>query len=166
MQLIKASLVSNSTLSLISVALGFPPRLLAASAQSFNLRKNPHIQACIFESYLASLHDEHGPVVLRKFLRAIYDPILPAVVEGFKPFHTTQLAMEASINYVGLLMEWNMQKGFAGSRMVDFSQERNSGKDEATWTVYCQYSDDTVEDLTASRTTTGAQSTVQRAKNE
>lgn len=120
----------------------------------------------MFESYLATIHEEQGPVVLRKFLREIYDPILPAVVEAFRPFHTHQSALEPSINYVGLLMEWQMKKGFAGKRRLAFTQEANVGKDLPTWTVKCQYEEVTTQEFGEPKVTTGSHSTAKMAKYE
>ncbi|GAA5933749.1 ribonuclease III domain-containing protein [Sporobolomyces koalae] len=164
--LVKAALVANSTLALISVNLGLPPRLLCASAQAFQCRNNPSIQACMFESYLATLHDEQGPTVLRAFIRSIYDPFLPLVIEAFRPFHSHQSTLEPTMNYIGILMEWKVQRGFAGSRNLEFAQRMNDRKDQAAWIVDCTFTDSTRPEFIEPRTTSGSQSSVQRAKNE
>ncbi|GAA5850954.1 hypothetical protein JCM3766R1_003955 [Sporobolomyces carnicolor] len=165
--LVKAVLVANSTLALISEALGLPPRLLSAAAQAKQFRTNPYIQACLFESFLATLHDEQGPVVLRQFLRQVYEPILAVAVETYRPFHShsDQVALDPSINYVGRLMEWKVQKGFGGCRTLDFASRRNDKIDQTTWTVECIISDSTVPELFEPKMTSAGHSSVKGAKN-
>ncbi|GAA6017316.1 hypothetical protein JCM11491_000627 [Sporobolomyces phaffii] len=166
--LVKAALVANTTLSLISVALGLPPRLLSATAQAHQFRTNPHIQACMFEAFLATLHDEQGPVVLREFLRAIYAPLLPVVIETFRPFHAHDqhgIALAPAVNYVGLLMEWKVAKGRQGARRLEFTQHQSGRPDQATWVVECRVVDDAVAELAQGKAWNGTHSSVRGAKN-
>ncbi|GAA5984872.1 hypothetical protein JCM5350_002591 [Sporobolomyces pararoseus] len=165
--LVKASLVANTTLALISEALGLPPQLLSAAAQARQFRTNPNIQACMFESFLATLHDEQGPIIVRKFLRAIYEPLLPVAVETYRPFHahSDQVALDPSINYVGRLMEWKVQKGFNGSRTLNFEKRASDKPHEATWQVECFISDLTSPEYIEPKMFTGSHSSVKGAKN-
>ncbi|GAA5929083.1 hypothetical protein JCM1841_005135 [Sporobolomyces salmonicolor] len=164
--LAKACLVANATLSLLSTALGFPPQLRAASAQLHNLRANSGIQACMFEAYLATLHDEHGPAVLRAFVRAVYDPLLPVVVEALRPFHVNQAALSAQVNYVGLVMEWKAQRGVAAERRVEFVERESGAGTQARWTVDCTVCDSADPTLAHPKTLSGSASTVKKAKME
>ncbi|CEQ41605.1 SPOSA6832_03339 [Sporobolomyces salmonicolor] len=165
-QLAKACLVANATLSLLSTALGFPPQLRAASAQLHNLRANSGIQACMFEAYLATLHDEHGPAVLHAFVRAVYDPLLPVVVEALRPFHVNQAALSAQVNYVGLVMEWKAQRGVAAERRVEFVERESGAGTQARWTVDCTVCDSADPTLAHPKTLSGSASTVKKAKME
>lgn len=98
----KSVLVCNLTLSLLAVSFHLEKQILSAVAQAYSHMTNPYIQACIFESAIAALYEEHGADALRDFLRAIYSQLLPVVVEALRPFYTSQ-AEDAlpSRNFVG-----------------------------------------------------------------
>ncbi|GAA5888072.1 hypothetical protein JCM5296_005425 [Sporobolomyces johnsonii] len=164
--LAKSCLVANATLARLSTALGFPPQLRAASAQLYNFRANAGIQACMFEAYLATLHAEQGPAVLRAFLRALYDPLLPAVVEALRPFHVNEAAVSAQVNYVGLAMEWKVQRGAAAGRTVEFAERESGAGTQARWTVDCTVCDAADPTLAQPTTLSGSASTVKKAKME
>ncbi|GAA5912303.1 ribonuclease III domain-containing protein [Sporobolomyces salmoneus] len=165
--LVKASLIANTTLALISEALGLPPRLLSAAAQAKQFKSNTYIRACMFESFLATLQEEQGPVALRKFLRGIYDPILGIAVETYRPFHShsKQVASDPSISYVNKMMEWKTEKGHAGDRTLDWVKRASGRPDQATWIVECMFKDEADPKSCEPRTTSGSHSSVRGAKN-
>uniref|UniRef100_A0A0K3C5I1 BY PROTMAP: gi/342319282/gb/EGU11231.1/ Metallopeptidase MepB [Rhodotorula glutinis ATCC 204091] n=2 Tax=Rhodotorula toruloides TaxID=5286 RepID=A0A0K3C5I1_RHOTO len=82
--LVKATLVSNQTLAIISSRLGFPSQLRAAAAQLYQLRINPLVQASMFEAYLAQLHIEKGHSAFQSFVTSLYSSLVPVVVQAFR----------------------------------------------------------------------------------
>jgi hypothetical protein len=121
----------------------------------------------MFESFLATLHSEQGPEALRTFLRAIFEPLLPIVVETLRPFHSAidALVLAPATSYVGILMEWKDEKGAAGARTIDFAQEVSGRQDEVTWVVECRFADATDPEFAIPRSTIGKHSSIRGAKN-
>lgn len=103
LQVVKSVLVCNLTLSLLAVSLHLEKQIQSAVAQAYANMTNPYIQACVFESWVATLYEEHGAGAVRAFLRAIYSQLLPIVVEALRPFYTSQAVDNGlpSRNYVG-----------------------------------------------------------------
>ncbi|BGP17851.1 hypothetical protein JCM10213v2_005893 [Rhodosporidiobolus nylandii] len=159
---VKSVLVSNSTLSLLSVQLHFPERVLAAQAQLWNVRHNPNVQACVFEAYVAALYEEHGQQAVHEFLRGIYEQLLPIVVDTLRPFHTATAEVEMpQRNFVGELGEWSVARGSAASRSVAY------GPNEAApggWSVSCTVSDTAQAKLSEPHTFSGTASTAKKAR--
>lgn len=137
--LIKSVLIENLTLSQLATAYGLPSTILTSAAQCASIQSNPGVQACVFEAYLAVLHDEHGPTTLRDFLRAIYEPLLPKLIDELRPlFLSAEAAAEdSSVNWVGRLCEWATQKGAVG-RKVHFGPPDRVGPSHAPdWRIQC-----------------------------
>ncbi|GAA5981279.1 hypothetical protein JCM11641_005631 [Rhodosporidiobolus odoratus] len=163
---IKSALVSNTTLSLLSVSLHFPEQILASQAQLWNTRNNPGIQACVFEAFLAQLDMEHGHAAVRVFLRAIYEQLLPEVVNVMRPFYSGQAEANApGRNWIGSLMEWQAEKGFAAGRTVEFGPNQQSLEGaQGLWTVSCTVVDGNRPELAQPRTFGGSASKAAKAK--
>ncbi|BGP25987.1 ribonuclease III [Rhodotorula toruloides] len=163
--LVKACLVENITLAQISQRLGLPEQILCSYGQALSIRANPGVQACVFESFLATLYTEQGPDALRCFVRAIYLPLLPATVEALRPLFVTVSSMIGAVNYVGRLMEWQTKKGCPG-RSVQFKQGQRSGDvpHNLSWVVECAVSD--IASGMGGETFVGTGTTIAKAKNE
>ncbi|GAA5852310.1 hypothetical protein JCM8547_006732 [Rhodosporidiobolus lusitaniae] len=125
LEVIKAALVCNSTLSLLAVQMHLKERILSAVAQAYSNRVNPYIRACVFEAWLCVLYEEYGAEALRSFVRALYKDLLPLTVEAVRPLMTSQ--PESSLpsrNIVGDLREWQMAKNLAHFRSVEFGPKK------------------------------------------
>lgn len=153
--LLKSALIENVTLAQLAQAYEMPATILTSAAQESSLQSNLGVQACVFEAYLATIYHERGGEVLRRFLRDIFEPLLPILVDALRqiysgPQDTTERS-DYSTNYVGKLSEWSTQKGTSGRR-VDFSTpERSAGPSHApSWQITCTVSSltETLDKLT------------------
>ncbi|GAA5934750.1 hypothetical protein JCM3775_002047 [Rhodotorula graminis] len=113
--LVKSSLVENELLALLSSAYGLPDQIRTAWAQSFSLRANPSVRACVFEAYLAAVYEEHGHAVMSAFVREVFKPLLPVAVEAMREVYVPPSAPVA-VPYGGLvrnpvsaLYEWTQR---------------------------------------------------------
>lgn len=83
-QSIRALLVQNSTLSLLSIKLGLIAYLRAGPAPLLGLKANEKVQADLFEAYLAAAALEHDEETVSKFLNSIYLPLLKLAYLKFR----------------------------------------------------------------------------------
>ncbi|BGP49743.1 hypothetical protein JCM10450v2_005648 [Rhodotorula kratochvilovae] len=136
--LVKAALVENQALALLSAAYSLPSQLLAASAQAYSIQANPAVRACVFEAFLAAIYEAHGPAVLRAFVRGVYGPLLPVAVEAMRPLYAPAPSGPARPppNYVGALHEWTQQAPVR--RGVVFGEASGVGPPHAReWAIEC-----------------------------
>ncbi|BGP25986.1 hypothetical protein JCM10295v2_004929 [Rhodotorula toruloides] len=167
--IVKAALLSNQTLALISSRLGFPSQLKASAAQTCQLRTNYIVQASLFEAYLALLLIEKGHAAFQAFVDAIYAPLVPVVVEAFRSAESAAIAtpLLEPANYVGMLMEWTQERWRPGRRTATFNSSLRSGLDhKPLWSISCeveQYNRSGTMDV---RVYVGFGSTVAEAKRE
>jgi hypothetical protein len=137
--LVKSALVENVTLSQLATAYKMHDRILAAAEQASILRNNTNVQASIFEAYLGAVHEEAGQAELRQFVRGVFDPLLPPVVETCRSLadqtHSTQEQVTvprrqkgpvAATGYIGALKEWAEEKGVHG-RHVQYEKPTRFG---------------------------------------
>ncbi|GAA5894172.1 hypothetical protein JCM6882_007594 [Rhodosporidiobolus microsporus] len=165
----KSVCVCNETLSLLATAFGIPSQILASQAQLLQHRQNANIQACVFEAFIAALYEEQGPAGVRDFLRPIYTPILPVVVDTMRPFHTVQAETAAlpTRNFVGMILEWARAKGSNGTRGAAFGPGKESlAGTERLWTVEMEVFDQRNPDLPGSKVFRGSAATMAKAKTE
>ncbi|GAA5874685.1 hypothetical protein JCM3774_004781 [Rhodotorula dairenensis] len=164
----RAALVENSALSRLAVAFQMPNRILAAAGQGPSIRKNTTVQASVFEAYLAVLNEELGPARLKEFLRKVYTPLLPLVVDASSKVPRTDEEVKgqaSTTNYVGLLGEWKDEKGMHGRR-VQFDEPRQSVPDHRPiWTVTCTVVQPDDDAAGAYCEFKGSAGTVAKAKN-
>ncbi|GAA5841938.1 hypothetical protein JCM9279_003162 [Rhodotorula babjevae] len=110
--LVKSTLVENELLALLSDAYDLPDQMRTAWAQSFSLRANPSVRACVFEAYIAALYEEHGHAVMSAFVREVFEPLLPVAVEAMRKVYapsSSSIAVapgEPMRNPVSALYEW------------------------------------------------------------
>ncbi|ETW84122.1 hypothetical protein HETIRDRAFT_239865, partial [Heterobasidion irregulare TC 32-1] len=70
----RALVVGNSTLAVISVKYRLPEQLRLHRAQSITLRASVNVQADVFESYIGGLYQDQGLVAVQDWLRALLRP--------------------------------------------------------------------------------------------
>ncbi|GAA6003597.1 hypothetical protein JCM10207_003499 [Rhodosporidiobolus poonsookiae] len=164
---VKATLVQNSTLALLSLRFSFPSKLRATYAQASQHRANPSIQACVFEAYLASLYEEHGADKLSDFLREIYSPLVPIAVEALRPHYAATGAGDATppLNTVGMILEWQKQRGFAAYRTFEWGSPVDTGEADGRWEIQCSVRDTSRPEHAGGATYRGHGTTLAKAKN-
>lgn len=166
--LLKYALVENITLAQIARAFDMPGDILTSAAQASSMQNNEGVQACVFEAYTAVLYEERGGDELRRFLRKIYEPLLPTLVNALRAiygqYEDVNNLNPSSTNYVGKLHEWCMEKQTPGRR-VEFSMpERSGGPSHAPlWQVRCTVS--RLADALESVTFESVAGSVAKAKN-
>ncbi|GAA5883455.1 hypothetical protein JCM3774_005957 [Rhodotorula dairenensis] len=166
--ILKCALVENITLAQLARMYDVPVNILTSAAQASSIQSNKAVQACVFEAYVAAVYEERGGNELRRFLRKIWEPLLPTLVDALREIYNQSEDMTdgnpASVNYVGKLGEWCVQKGAVGRR-IDFSTpERTAGPSHAPlWHIKCTISSVTeaLDDLTFESTA----GSVAKAKN-
>ncbi|KWU42397.1 ribonuclease III [Rhodotorula sp. JG-1b] len=138
--LLKSALIENVTLAQLARAYEIPATILTSAAQESSLQNNVGVQACVFEAYLATIYDEKGGEALRGFLRDMFEPLLPILVDALRQIYSGDAPERSNpnTNHVGKLSEWSAQKGSSGRR-VDFSTpERSAGPSHApAWQITC-----------------------------
>lgn len=172
--LVKSALVENVTLSQLATAYKMHDRILAAKEQASLVRNNANVQASIFEAYLGAFHGEAGPAELRQFVRGVFDPLLPPILEACRSLDGTSYSDDgpvvsakckkkpiAAINYVGVLKEWEDEKGAHG-RFVQYDKPSRFGPvHRPIWSVTCIVS----PREGVSHKFKGSEATVAKAKN-
>ncbi|GAA6053137.1 hypothetical protein JCM3770_002872 [Rhodotorula araucariae] len=141
--LVKAALVENQALALLSAAYDLPSQIVAAAAQAYSLQTNPGVRACVFEAFLAAIFEAHGPAVLRAFVRGVYRPLLAIAVEAVRPLYAVAPSYASAAgpakpppNYVGALHEWTQEH--PSRRRIVFGEAKHIGPDHARrWTIDC-----------------------------
>lgn len=125
-------------------------RILAAKEQASLVRNNANVQASIFEAYLGAFHEEAGPAELRQFVRGVFDPLLPPILEACRSLDGTSHSEDgpvvsakckkkpiAAINYIGALKKWEDEKGVHG-RFVQYEKPTHLGPvHRPIWSVTC-----------------------------
>jgi len=73
---IRALLVGNLNLALISVMYKLPDHLITHPAQAITLRASPNIQADLFEAYVGGLYQDSGLEITKAWLHPLFKPFL------------------------------------------------------------------------------------------
>ncbi|GAA5990161.1 hypothetical protein JCM10908_005853 [Rhodotorula pacifica] len=165
--LIKYAIIENVTLAQLAKLYDMPKTVLTSAAQASSIQSNPNVQACVFEAYLAAIYEEHGGETLRRFLRDIFEPLLPTLVNALREMYSTDektSADPASTNYVGKLGEWAIQKGSSGRKVQFSTPKRTPGPSHApSWEITCTVS--SLADALDSFSFDAVAGTVAKAKN-
>lgn len=174
--LVKSALVENVALSQLATAFRMPDRILAAEEQAALIRNSANVQASVFEAYLGAVHEEVGQAELRHFVRGVFDPLLPPVVEACRSLDSTSDSKDNPIaatkpkkevapttNYIGALQEWKTEKGEHG-RFVEYDKRQTGPDHRPQWIVTCtvnfpEYGNDLYREFE------GSAETVAKAKN-
>ena len=151
--LLKSALIENVTLAQLARAYEIPATILTSAAQESSLQNNVGVQACVFEAYLATIHDEKGGEALRGFLRDIFEPLLPILVNALRQISSGDAPERSNpnTNYVGKLSEWSTQKGTSGRKINFSTPERCAGPSHSpSWQITCTVSSltEALENLT------------------
>ncbi|KAL8280456.1 hypothetical protein RQP46_007104 [Phenoliferia psychrophenolica] len=93
---IRAACVQNSTLAVISKALGLPDLLEAHHTQLDNMRHNEKTQADLFEAYIAAATLERGASEVDEFLEKIFSPLVDSAYRKLREDHEEGLAPVAT----------------------------------------------------------------------
>lgn len=148
-----------------------PDRILAAAAQRHTIQNNANVRASVFEAYLGALHEEAGPGALEQFIRGIYLPLVPKLVDALRDMQTTSsISLSsavplASANCVGLLGEWAVARGSHGRAVTYLPPEREGCDHAPLWFVTCSVKSKPGA-LYPTELFTGEGSTVAAAKQE
>ncbi|GAA5900640.1 hypothetical protein JCM8208_000554 [Rhodotorula glutinis] len=136
--LVKSTLVENELLALLSAAYNLPDQIRTASAQSYSLRANQSVRACVFEAYLAAVYEEHGHAVMSAFVRKVYQPLLPIAVEAMRDVCAPAIAHTSSPLVVGrnpvAALHELVQAGIL--RRLEWGQAQSAGEGHClSWTI-------------------------------
>lgn len=159
-------MIENVTLAQFAQAYKLPATILTSAAQESSLQSNIGVQACVFEAYLATIYDEKGGEALRRFLRDIFEPLLPILVQALQQIYREDPPERSTpnTNYIGKLSEWSTQKGTSGRKINFSTPERSAGPSHSpSWRVTCAVS--SLTDALDNLTFESAAGSVAKAKN-